>query len=226
MPAPRAALACAVLALAACGGDDADEAVPTTTVTTEAPPSSTATTGAEPEEPTTTTISDEGLGDVEAVLQQLLVRPAELGDHGFVDAGYTPDEGANACGVDVDADVPPGALVGARLQSESLQLVVQQEVRAYTSVEEAAAAFAAGREAIRCGTGEPTDVTTEVGGDEAFSVTFADEGSAGTLVVAQVTDVIVTFQLAAAPGADTSALDPLEVAAFGVGKLLAYLEQG
>lgn len=241
MRLPRPAVAALfVLALAACGDDDAGSPAGPTSTTAAATEDETTTSVAgdeeAPEATTTTAPSEEGPGAVESILQQLLVAPGEIGQGGFVDVGYTPTEGPNLCGVDVDADIAPSALVGTALESESQQLAVQQELRAYADPDQAAAAFAAGREGTSCATStdgtrtlsEPTDVTGRVGGDEAFAVTVTGEGFDGLLVAVHVRDVIATFEFAGAGagegGQAAGALDPVEVAAFGVGKVLAYLE--
>jgi len=233
---PTAAAVALALALGACGDDESagDPATTTTAADAGDDGTTTTTTGAQPEASTTTAVSEEGPGAVESVLQQLLVTAGEIGEPSFADVGYAPTDGPNVCGVDVDADVPPAALVGTELESQPLQFAFQQELRGYASPDEAAAAFAAGREGTACGTStdgtvtlsEPSDVTDRVGGDQAFAVAVTGDGFEGLLVAAQVRDVIATFQFVSAAGAEEpeGLPDPIEVSAFGVGKVLAYLE--
>jgi hypothetical protein len=229
----RAALVVLVL-LAGCGDDD--DAVPTVTSSTSTTTSSTSSTTAT----TTTTTSsttlpeqdhDEGIGDLEVALVDLLIRPDELGDPTFADVGYTPTERPPTCGVDLDADHPGDALVGTTLQSDEAGVTIEQDLRAFASVEAAAEAMSATRAAYACGDGPDDisylpaeDVTAEVGGDEAFSIRYAvGQQAEGSFVVARVTDVLLTFGFA---GSGRGGPDRTEVAAFGVGKLLALLEQG
>jgi hypothetical protein len=147
--------------------------------------------------PTTTALPGDGIAAIEAVLLQLLVAAGELGVPGLVDVGYTPGSGC------LDG-TSASALVGTSLRSEEQGVAVLQELRGYDSVDAAAAAMAA------CATG--TDVTEQVGADDAR---VADGG----VVYARLTDV-VTVTTTTGPG-----LDPVEVAAFAVGKLVAFLEE-
>jgi hypothetical protein len=239
-PAALVLAAALSLGIAACGDDgDGEARDPLERATTTAgggDDEETTTTAGDDTTTTTASLDDEGIGALEAVLSDLLVTAEELGDPSFVDVGYSPEDGdgENVCGVDVDADVPPATVVGRQLESESLQLAFQQELRGYDSIDGAAEAYAAGLEGTSCGTSPdgtitltaPQDVTAQVGGDEAFAVGVTGEGIEGVLVAVRVTDVIATFQFAGATGAAEAAgaPDPIDVAAFGVGKLLAFLE--
>jgi hypothetical protein len=231
-----------VLLAAACGGDGAsdDRLAATTTaapVTTTTAPEASMTTppAATDGGPTLGELiheladTEEGQTELEQLSLELLVAPEDFGGQSFADAGYVPSEGPDECGVDVDADHPPSVLVGTGLTDADGRSIVE-ELRVFPDVESAAGAFEAHRTALACGTdgagatfGEPADVNEVVHADAASEVTLVAEDRSGVVITALVGDAVLTFGVAA-PAAAPPALDPREVAAFGVGKVLAALE--
>jgi hypothetical protein len=187
-----------------CGGDDDASTPPTSApiTTTTAAVSSTFEPG----------LDEEGIAALEELLPDLLVSESELGDASYVDVGYSPGAGPGPCGLDVDASIPPSALAGTNLASEPLASSVQEEIRVYGSADESRMAFRSMVDASSCVPAR--DVRTETGADEATA--FPWEG--GTVIVARVADTVLTFAVSG------QALDHLEVAAFGVGRVLAALE--
>jgi hypothetical protein len=223
--APVAALA---LALLACG-DDGDGAA--TTSTTEAPSTTSTTevtTTTEAAGTTSTTEAgvdhgdaEEGLAELEALVPQLLVTAAELGPD-VEDIGFRPQEDIDCT---VDADHEPDVLAGTGLMAGAQ--VVEEVIRVYPSPEAAEAAFEAWlasppacTHGLGVAMGEPVDGGEPVGADRSV-VYEAERGGASTttLVVALVSDALVTTAVTGTPG-----LDPLEVGAFAVGKVQAALE--
>ena len=223
--APVAALA---LALLACG-DDGD-ASGTTTSSTEA--STTTTEAAETtttEVPGTTTTEaevdhgdeEEGLAELEALIPQLLITAAELGPD-VEDIGFRPPEDVD-CGI--DDDHPADVLAGTGLQAPSQ--MVEEAIRVYATPEAAEAAFEAWLAfpptctyGLGVAMGAPTDGGEPVGADRSVVYSASgDGGSNSTLVVALVSDSLVTTVVTGAPD-----LDPVEVGAFAVGKVQAALE--
>ncbi len=211
-----------VLALAACGGDD--DAADDTTTTGAA--EETTTTEA-PEEETTTTAAD--AGDLEALFDRLLLQPEDL-DPTFVDAGYEPSNEGGPCGVSVDDEFPPSAQDGTTLASEEYQLAMVEEIRIYADEAESLAAFQRAVEALSCGPntedptialGEISDVSDQLG-TEGFAVPVTGADVEGAVIVARITDAIVVFQFQGAPGAAEAvgAPQPIEVAAFGVDRII------
>lgn len=226
---------------AGCDGNDGDDgddgaAATTTTVTVGDATTTTAvdadTTTTREATTTTTPVDDElhdtaeGVTDLEQLALDLLILPPELGGGAFTDAGYVPVEGPNGCGIDVDGDVPPVILVGTRLVDDAASTITE-ELRVYDDVTVAAQAQAAHAAGLDCGGdadgttyGPATDVNDVVGADAAVSIEVTGPSSSGLVVVAQVGDAVLTFDLTITdPG-----LAPLDVAAFGVGKVLAALE--
>lgn len=236
------AVACAgLVALAGCGDvGDGEVAGATTTAsvvtTTTAPAGSTTTSPAATDgAPTLGELIDElaateeGQTELEQLSLELLIAPEDLGGQSFTDAGYVPSEGPNECGVDVDADHPASVLVGTGLSDADGRSIVE-ELRVFADVEAATDAFEARRTAWGCGSdgagttfGEPTDVNEVVHADAGSEVTVVTEDQSGVVITALVGDAVLTFGVAA-PAAAPPALDPREVAAFGVGKVLAALE--
>ena len=208
LPILRTITAIALAALVAGGcGDDAERADDPTSTTAAA--AGATTTGVD--EPG---VHDEGSGALEELAQTLLIQPAELGDPSYADVGYTPGAVAAACGGALDG-LAADVLAGASLASEPLATAVVQELRVYATAAEAATAFDAAAAAGGCGAA--ADVTTQVGADRSTAF-VGDPATAGTYVVALVADTVLAFHVLG------TALDPLEVAAFGAGKVLAALE--
>ena len=171
---------------------------------------------------------DEGIGDLQEVAAQLLVTADELGD-GFTDVGYVPSAEPNVCGFALDEEHPPDVLVGVRLDGSGA-FVVQQELRVYPSTEESAAAYDAAVAGTTC---PPTvaslgDVAEEVGADAATMFSETSPTVEAITVIAVVSDTVVTFRIDGTPGESTGAapVDPIDLAAFGTGKILAALEAG
>ena len=163
----------------------------------------------------------------------MLITLDELGNTKFSDAGYTPNEGPNACGYDLDAEHPAEVLVGATYGDEGR--VFQQEIRVYATAADALEAYNAGVANTTCdaATGGlamtgPVDVTDEVGADQAAAFTATLPSYEATLVAALVSDALVTFQFGTSTGATEAAdaPDPIDLTAFGIGKILAALEEG
>ena len=210
--APRPVVLVALVALstlAGCGGDDGgDRNGGTAAATTGPSTTATATTSATDEEG----LADEGPGVLEELAQSLLIQPNELGDPSFADVGYTPGGPVSSCGGVAD-DPPPDVLAGTAIVSEPVATTVVEELRVYGTAEDATAAFdaAVSEAAPSCGAG--VDVVGQVGADRAIAFT-----GASTYVVALVADTLLAFHV------EGTALDPLEVAAFGAGKVLAALE--
>lgn len=209
------------LALLACG-DDGGSAATTTTSTTEATESTTT-------EATTTTEApgddqgdeEEGLAELEALVPQLLIAASELGPE-VEDIGFRPQEGVD-CSVDVDHT--PDVLAGTGLQAEAQ--VIEEVIRVYPSPDAAEAAFetwVAFPPDCTFGwglaMGEPVDGGEPVGADRSVVYTAVRDGdSTTTVVVALVSDALVTTAVTG-----TTGLDPVEVGAFAVGKVQAALE--
>jgi hypothetical protein len=239
----------AVLGAGCGGGSDDERAGATAAPTTDEAETSTTGAPAPPSSPTTTAsagdgeaaatlaeaagegLADEGDAQLADLALELLITPAELAGQTFVDTGYVPPEGAGPCGLDTDAAHPPDVLVGTAL-ADAEGRAITQELRAYPSTDTSAEAYAAHRDALACGTdgagttfGPPTDVSEVVGAGAASEVTVTVEDESGVVVTALVADVVLTFRIAA-PAATPATLDPREVAAFGVGKVLAALEAG
>lgn len=224
------------LGAAACGGDDGDdEATDESTTTTEVTDEETTTTvddtdTTEADDETTTTVSGEGNTELEQLAQSLLITVDEVGLPGFQDLGYTPSPGPNQCGFDVDAEHPSEVVVGADYGTETLRFL--QEIRVYATEEEAAAAFQAGIDGTQCapadGTqiSEPVDVTEPVGAQSAVAITGTQGDLEVVVVAALLSDAVVSFNFAGAPGAAEAegAPNPVDVAAFGIGKIKAAFE--
>lgn len=189
------------------------------------------TTTTEAADTTTTTEDGEGIAAVEELAQSLLITQQELAVPTFFDAGYTPFEGPNECGVDVDASHPPDVLVGTVLRDDQPR-VFQQELRIYETPAAALAAFDARVGATSCGTGDqgttygpPTDLAAVLEADHAAEVAATHPQVEGLLITAVVGDAVVSFVFARPTGVSVDDLpDPREVAAFGIGKILAALE--
>lgn len=232
--APRAAAPLLALALApgvglaACGDDQGGGAdgtttsAPAATTTAEAP---TTTSGDAATTSTTEGVDhgdeDEGLAELEALVPQLLVAAADLGS-GAEEVGFRPDDEVDCS---TDGDHPPDVLAGTGIAVGDQ--VVEEAIRVYPSADAATAAFEAWLAfppsctfGLGAAMGAPADGGEAIGADR--SVVYeaaADGGARTTLVVALVGDALVTTSIAGIPGHD-----PLEVAAFAVGKLLAALE--
>lgn len=246
--APTTAVA-AVLALAVligCGRDSTDddgagettttgrrEAAEATTTTSDRDRTTTTTDGVESTSSTVDDLGGEGLGDLDALVPSLLITLDELAVEGFEDLGFTPNPGPDACGSDVDADHPAEVTVGTTLGMNELS--VTETIRVYPTAQAAAAAQLAFVNSLSCDVHPPdvtvsevTDVNPRVGADEAAAITATGPDIEATLVVARVGDAVVSFTFAGTPGAAAAAgaPDPIDVAAFGVGKILAALERG
>jgi hypothetical protein len=222
-----------LLGAAACGGDDDgdDTADDTTTTTEAADEETTTTTVVDDEETTTTTVTDEGNLAIEQFAQSTLITLEELALEGFTDLGYTPSPGPNQCGFDIDATHPAAVVVGTDLGSDTLRFL--QEVRVYETPAAAETAFQAGLEGTQCtpedGTqiAAPIDVTTDVDAQQAVLISATRDDLNVVVVAALLSDAVVSFNFAGAP-ADIEAAGaphPVEVAAFGIGKIKAAMEQ-
>lgn len=227
--AATSAAAPATDAPATTGGDDG-EATTTTEDAAEATSTTSATAGGDDD--------PEGIDDLESLAQSLLVQPGEIDTETltFEDTGYVPPDegGVNACGNPLtDSVVPPAVLVGTTLTEPTSGLQLLQEIRIYADEAEAGEAFDTGVEALGCGTSAdgaltldgPIDVTEEVGGDRASAFDLEAPETEGVLVAVHLSDSVVLFLFTGSVGAAESvgAGSPLDVAAFGVGKILAAL---
>lgn len=235
MPRARVAVAtvlCAAAIVAGCGSDDeqsidADPSTATSTTTTAPPAADSTTTTGAPDDPgdpsTTTTVDGEGISELEVLAADLLVLGPELGV-AAQDLGWAPP-GPSTCGFDLDAEHAVDVVAGTTLLTDNGTF--EQVLRVYPDTESAAEAYdAAVDHEAECNfesgaaTG-PTDVSGEVGADAAAS--FSQSTRSGNLVriTTHVADAVVTFSLSGQVG---FVLDPIEVAAFGIGKILAALE--
>lgn len=185
--------------------------------------------------PPTEDMSDEELAAaIEAYLTPFLIAPQDLGP-AWGASPWQPTEGGGLCGVDVDAEHPVFAHVGTVLSPADADLALEQEFRAYATIDAAAAAFERGRESLSCGesTVDPSrgtlteviDVTDDVGAP-AFAVGVTGEGFSGSVFVALVSDTLASFEFVGATGAaeEFGAPDPTDVTAFGVEKLVTGFE--
>jgi hypothetical protein len=171
----------------------------------------------------TTTADPEGIGDLEALAPELLVTAADLGA-GTEDLGYAPAPPPALCELDLDAQHPVAVHAGTTLRQGAY--VLTQVVRVLDGEPAAAAAFDAWvaaepscRPANPPVTG-PQDVNDRVGADRAVLFRVTTRGGEAVLVVALVGDALVSFDHSVPTGGP----DPVDVAAFGVGKILAALE--
>jgi hypothetical protein len=210
-----------LLAIGACGDDDADDAASrSSTTTATAAPATTSTTVASAED-------TEGISELEALAPALLVAGAELPLVGLQDLGYAPPAGPAGCDFVLDDEVPPDLHVGTALGSNGVAFV-SEAIRVYPDAATAAEAFdaAVGNEpGCRAAYDEltgPTDVNDRIGADRAVTFTMVDRGGPTEVVYALVGDALVAFVFP--PPADPAGPPALDVAAFGVGKILAALE--
>jgi hypothetical protein len=226
----RVIAAAAVLLVAAgCGGGDpttTSASAPTGPSTTSAGPTTTTTSAPEV---TTTTLDGEGISELEALAPGLLVAATELTLTGGVqDLGYTPPGPLPACDFVLDDEVPPDLHVGTSLGPSAGLTYVVEAIRVYPDEATAAAAFdaaVANEEPCRAhqqGFTGPTDVNDRMGADRAVSFGALDRGGATEVFYALVGDALVAFVFP--PPGDPSQPPPTDVAAFGIGKILAALE--
>ena len=199
------AVVVAAVVTAGCGGDDDasddDDAAPASTSTSAA---ITTTTAADEDG-----LAGEGTGVLDELAQTLLIQAAELGDASFADAGYSP-------GAALGAVWRPRRGPGTRRPGrDRARLGVDGD-----DGDRGAPGLRLARGRRRrplppppalCTAG--TDVAAQVGADRALA--FAGES---TYVVALVADTVLAFHVTG------TAVDPLEAAAFGTGKVLAALE--
>jgi hypothetical protein len=214
----------AALALAAgCGDGGSGAATDPTSVTTT-------TAAAAAGEATTTTAATEetdGISELEALAPELLVAAAELPVAGIGDLGYSPAGSLPGCDFVLDDEVPPDLNVGTSLGANGLAFVTEV-IRVYSDADAAASAFAtavANEEPCRSheqSFSGPTDVNDRIGADRAVAFSALDRGGPTEVVYALVGDALVSFEFP--PPADPTGPPPLDVAAFGVGKILAALE--
>lgn len=203
-----------LLPVSACRGSDDGEPRPS---------GGTSTTGAS----TTVAVTEdpEGTSELELVAHALLITGAELGVTQAVDLGYSPPQDPGECGFATDAEHPADIHVGTRLDIQTA--VVEEVLRIYRDPAAAEAAFQA-RVLLTCdlpltdagGTG-PVDVNDRMGADQALAFSGTDSSGAFALVVTLLSDAVVSFSLR---GAVDASIDPVDLAAFGVGKILAALE--
>ena len=213
------------VALAGCGDDGTTGATGSTGATTT---SLAETTTSEPEATTTsTTVDGEGISELEALAPGLLLAAGELGVPGIEDLGYTPPGSLPPCDFVLDDEVAADLHVGTTLGVNGLPYVVEA-IRVYPDEATAADAFdaaVANEEPCRAHqqafTG-PTDVNDRIGADRAASFGVVDQGGPTEVVYALVGDALVAFVFP--PPGDPSQPPPIDVAAFGVGKILAALE--
>jgi hypothetical protein len=225
-----AVTALALLVVAGCG-DGGGSADPATTTTAAADAASTSTaaasittaTGGTADTTGTTDLDGEGISELEALAGELLIRGDELGVP-TQDRGYTPAL-PPGCPYDLDEDHPPDVHVGTTLHTDNGTFV--EVLRVYPDTDAARAAFTAAVDnepgcsfADRDATG-PVEVNERVGADAAVRFEAADRSGNTVRITTRVADAVVTFSLAGQVG---FVLDPVEVAAFGVGKILAALE--
>lgn len=221
------------IALGACSSSS-DSSSDTTTTEADA----TTTTGEEtttsaPADTTTTTSLD--LTDLEATAQSALLSAADIGPT-FVDDTYTPTAGPPPCGgEDVDVTIPPAVRVGSVAVDNAAQLFFQEAIRVYQDDSEGSDAYTQGVAGLACTDGtvqnsdgtttavqisEPTDVSADLGADEAFQWQVATAQVQGVIIAARLSAAIVTFEFQTVLGNDTSnAPDPLALAQAGIEKI-------
>lgn len=234
------ALSATGLACSSKGGSDASSDTTAKTTTTAKAKSTTTTeaTTTTTTEATTTTLSADG-EKIVAFVEPLLLTVEDLGEPSFA----VTDPGAPTpapCGFDLDADYPNDAKVGVLLASQKLSLGLKQDVRVYSSIEKAAAAYQAvlteGLGCAKTPDGSATispaeDVSTDVtpAGAELNASAFAVKGSQNesSVIVVHFSDTVVVFQFAGAIGAaeKASAPNPVDIAKFGMEKLVKGLPQ-
>lgn len=208
------------------GGSGGEVVAPDGTATTTVVPVVTTASTADP----TTTVDAEGISELEALAPGLLIAAAELGIEGARDLGYAPTDTSPRCDFDLDVEHAVDVHVGTTLEAGGY--TVTEIIRVLAEPGAAADAFdawVANEGPCRPPDPEvtgPVDVNDRVGADRAVSFTVPTRGGAAVLVVALVGDALVSFDQSGVPMAPDGAylLDPLDVAAFGVGKILAALE--
>lgn len=227
------------LTLAGCGGGDDSDAAETTTTTEEEVEETTTTTEAE-EESTTTSEAEEPESDdpsnedLLAVIEPLVITADEISDQFGTGEWEADVDSSSPCDQDPDDTYPPAAQTGTVVGSDDLNLYLRQDIRVYSTIGDAEAVLELAAEAFSCGAdttdpslelGPVTDVSDEVGVD-AFAVEVLQDGDPGSLIVALYSDVVVSFQFVG--DGDVAATEgipsPLEVATFGVEKIITGLE--
>jgi hypothetical protein len=228
-----ALLVATTIVLGACS-DSSDTSSDTTTSEVD----ETTTTGSEdtttsaPEDTTSTT---DALAGLEATATAALLTASDLGPT-FVDDTYTPSQGPPPCGgEDVDVTIPPAVRVGSVAVDNDAQLFFQEAIRVYQDDSEGSDAYTQGVAGLACTNGtvdnsdgsttavqisEPTDVSADLGVDEAFQWQVATDSVQGVIIAARLSAAVVTFEFQTVLGNDTSsAPDPLAVAQAGIEKI-------
>jgi hypothetical protein len=182
----------------------------------------------------TTAASTDGTGVTpdayEVILRGLLLTAEEIGPT-FSESEFVGGDGTTPCGVDVESQHPTVATAGTQLNSDDPELVMVQEIKAYETEEEAAAAFALATTGFDCGSGDGfefgdvTDVSAELG-TEAFALTVASDVSEGAMFVALYSDAIVIMQFQQRAGAapPVGIDDPTTIAIEAIDKIKTSLE--
>ena len=216
--------------------------------TTEAPATTTAETTAE----TTETTTDETTGetteettdattestteettgdttdDVEAILQELLLTPEEVGPT-FVEDTYEGGDGTTPCGINVDGQFPSIAKVGTQIDNADPAVALQEEIHVYNTDDEAQGAFNLASTGFACGTvegitfGDLTDVSDDLG-LPSYGITVTSEGVEGVIFLALESDAVIVLQFQQEAGADVSSLpDPTTVTKAAIDKIETLL---
>jgi len=155
--------------------------------------------------------------------------------HWFYGEQPLPCDGPDTPGV--DTRVEPRYIVGVVLDSEGVSAALTEEIRSFSTAEDADRYFALVVDGLGCGhaqvddgTGHPTeltigaaiDVAEPLAAEQASQWTMHSTDAAVTFVAALAGREVVEFYFATAAGEDVSSLDPpLDVAATGLAKVLA-----
>ncbi|GEM_PF-6835930 len=166
-----------------------------------------------------------------------MLRAADLTGFTLTDGQFTPTPASSPlpCGQSSpDVAFPPALQVGSDIESASPQASIVEDLSFYADAATASQAFQAGVQGVSCSNGNvqapsgsipvqlqnPTDVTSQVGGDKAIQVEISGSGIQAVIVAATKDNAIVTFQYATTPDADLSKLpNPTQLAALGIQKI-------
>jgi len=202
----------------------AETDAPTTTEAPETTAETTETTTAETTAETTGDTTD----DVEAILQELLLTPEEVGPT-FVEDTYEGGDGTTPCGINVDGQFPSIAKVGTQIDNADPAVALQEEIHVYNTDDEAQGAFNLASTGFACGTvdgitfGDLTDVSDDFG-LPSYGITVTSEGVEGVIFLALESDAVIVLQFQQEAGADVSSLpDPTTVTKAAIDKIETLL---
>ena len=166
--------------------------------------------------------------DLESVLQQLLLTPAEVGPT-FVEDTYSGGDGTTPCGINVDGQFPSIAKVGTQIVNAEPAVALLEEIHVYDSDTEAEGAFNLASTGFGCGTvegitfGDLADVSDQLG-LPSYGITVTSDNVEGVIFLALESDAIVVLQFQQEAGADVSSLpDPTTVTQAAIDKIESLL---